>query len=333
MSDNGGDGRGGGSAEAGTSTGPAAARKRVRSSAPPWVKRSGRKVSRTFGRLTSGGRMMPSFLVAGGQRCGTTALHRALIAHPVVAAPVLHKGINYFDLHYDRGPEWYRGHFPLLSTARRRAGHWSAGMHEPQAMESSGYYLYHPLALPRIAADLPMVRLLVILRDPVERAYSAYKHGVARGFETETSFERALELEPERLAGEEERLRDDPSYVSHSHRHHAYVTRGRYVEQLRQVFEQFGRERVHVVQSEDFLTRPESVYSGILAFLGLPEWLPPSFDRHNARPGRPMEESVRLRLDEYFRPYDERLAELLGQPLAWRSTPARGEAAADVSSS
>ena len=70
----------------------------------------------------------------------------------------------------------------------------------PITGESSPYYLFHPLAAERIARDLPDVRLVVLLRDPVERAYSAYTHERARGFETET-FARALELEPERLAG------------------------------------------------------------------------------------------------------------------------------------
>ena len=92
--------------------------------------------------------------------------------------------------------------------------------------------MFHPLAADRIAADLPGVRLLVLVRDPVERAYSAHAHERARGFETEP-FERALELEPARLAGEAERIAAEPGYLSASHQHHAYRARGRYVEQLR----------------------------------------------------------------------------------------------------
>ena len=82
-----------------------------------------------------------------------------------------------------------------------------------------------------MARHLPDVRILAMLRDPVERAYSAYKHELARGFETEP-FERALELEDERLAGQAERMLADPDYQSFSHRHHAYVRRGQYAEQL-----------------------------------------------------------------------------------------------------
>ena len=97
--------------------------------------------------------------------------------------------------------------------------------------ESSPYYMFHPLAAGRIARDLPGVKLLVLVRDPVERAYSAHAHELARGFETEP-FERALELEDERLGGEAERITADPAYLSHSQQHHAYVARGQYADQL-----------------------------------------------------------------------------------------------------
>lgn len=287
----------------------------VRSAAPAWAKRSGRTVSRTIGRYTAGQRMLPSFLIVGGQRCGTTSLHRALIAHPLVNGPVFHKGINYFDINYHRGPRWYRGHFPRIASARRKARSW-LDKGEPQAMESSGYYLYHPLALERIANDLPDVRLIVMIRNPVERTYSAYKHEFARGFET-VSFEEALKLEEERLAGEEERLRKDPLYQSHAHRHQAYLARGRYAEQLTRLFGVFPRERVHVVDSEDFFAAPVSTYTAVLEFLGLPEWLPSSFPRHNARPGD-LDPSMRARLEEYFAPHDDALEKLLGRPPAWR---------------
>jgi sulfotransferase family protein len=177
--------------------------------------------------------------------------------------------------------------------------------------------MHHPLAPGRIARDLPGVKLLAVLRDPVERAYSAHKHELARGFETEP-FERALELEPERLAGEVEKIQADPRYLSHGHRHHSYVDRGQYVEQLERLFELFPREDVLVICSEDFFDKPESRYERIIDFLGLPMWRPAAFERHNARPRSPMPESVRARLTEHFEPYDDRLAVLLGKAPAWR---------------
>ena len=284
---------------------------RLRSSMPEPVKLAGRRATRVVGLATAGARLLPSFLVVGAQRAGTTSLHRALCAHPSVVGPNLHKGVHYFDVDHAKGPRWYRAHFPLEAVARaRRQG-------DPTAFETSGYYMHHPLAPARIAAELPDVRLVAMLRDPVERAYSAHRHELLRGFET-LGFEEALDAEPTRLAGEVERLRADPRYQSHAHRHQAYVQRSQYVEQLRTLFELFGRDRVHVAWSEDFFEEPEAAFAGILEFVGLPVSFPPSFERWNARPRAAMAASTRTRLEEHFRPFDDDLALLLGEEPSWR---------------
>ncbi|HZB32970.1 MAG TPA: sulfotransferase [Streptosporangiaceae bacterium] len=286
------------------------------SSAPPAVKRAAQTLSVAAGRLTSPARVQPGFLITGGQRCGTTSMYRALSAHPAVLKPVLHKGVHYFDTGYDHGPAWYRAHFPTRAAAwrvERRVGV------RPLAFESAPYYLCHPLAAERIARDLPDVRLIILLRDPVERAYSAHAHELARGFETETSFERALELEPERLAGEVDKIITDPSYNSHSHQHHAYVERGHYVEYLERLEKIFGRARLHVVDSHEFFADPGPVYDGVIDFLGLPHLGHLAFKRHNARERAPLSAALRARLTDHFEPYDARLGEWLGRPPSWRT--------------
>jgi hypothetical protein len=278
------------------------------------LQRALRRTSRAVGRATAGARMTPGFLIVGAQRCGTTSMYKAVTRHPAVLPAVLHKGVHYFDTGYDRGPAWYRGHFPLLVTARRLERETGT---RPLTGESSPYYSFHPLAGERIAADLPDVRLVMLVRDPVERAYSAHAHESARGFETEP-FERALELEEERLAGEEERLRAEPHYRSYHHQHHAYVARGRYVEQLARLTGLVGRDRLHLVDSDEFFTCPEEVYAGVLDFLGLPAWRPESFEKHNARPRASLPVELRTRLEEQFAPYDARLAEWWGRTPVWR---------------
>jgi hypothetical protein len=258
--------------------------------------------------------MLPGFLIAGAQRCGTTSMYRTLSQHPAVVKAVLHKGVHYFDMNYDRGSSWYRAHFPLRA-AGRRAGRIAGAV--ATTFESSPYYMFHPLAAERIARDLPDVKLLVLVRDPVERAYSAHAHELARGFESEP-FERALELEDERLRGEEERIRQDPSYLSLGHQHHAYVARGRYAEQLDRLERMVGADRIYVVDSGDFFSEPEPVYDGVLEFLGLRSHGYPEFERHNARPRSPMPADLRARLDDYFGPFDEKLADWLGRTPSWR---------------
>ena len=268
----------------------------------------------TAGRITSPARMLPAFLIVGAQRGGTTSMYRTLSQHPDVIKAVLHKGVHYFDMNYDRGLSWYRAHFPLRAAARR-PGLPAGG--QALTFESSPYYMFHPLAAGRIARDLPGVKLLVLVRDPVERAYSAHAHELARGFETE-SFARALELEPERLHGEVERMIADPAYLSHSHQHQAYCARGRYAEQLDRLEQIFGADRLHVVDSGDFFTKPEPVYDAVLDFLGLRRHDYPAFERHNARPRSPMPEPLRAQLDEHFAPFDEKLTRWLGRAPSWR---------------
>ncbi len=282
---------------------------------PVPVKRIAHLGSRSYGRLTAPARMLPSFLICGGQRCGTTSLYRALAAHPVVLKAVLHKGVHYFDTGYHRGLGWYRGHFPLLRAAARvERAHGAPA----QTFESSPYYMYHPQAAGRIARDLPGVRVVVLVRDPVERAYSQHAHEVARGFETEPSFTRALELEPARLRGQEERLRRDGAYYSFSHQHHAYRGRGEYARYLERMAALLGRERVKVVESERFFADPGAVYDEVLDFLGLPRLGHPTFLRHNGRArSAPMSTALRAELTAHYAPYDKRLTPWLGHPPSW----------------
>src|SRR4051794_32568362 len=155
---------------------------------PDRVQHAVRAASRTFGRWTAHRRMLPTFLISGAQRCGTTTMYKTLTTHPQVLPAVLHKGGHYFDTSDPRRPGWYRGHFPTERAAARVAT--TAGGRVITG-ESSPYYMFHPLAGRRIADDLPGARMIILLRDPVERAYSAYTHEAARGWETET-FGRAL---------------------------------------------------------------------------------------------------------------------------------------------
>jgi hypothetical protein len=280
----------------------------------PALKQAARLSLVTARMPTSRARILPSFLIVGAQRCGTTSMSRTLGEYPAVFSAVMHEEVHFFDVSYRRGLSWYRSHFPLLAAARRATR--AAGV-EPVSFESSPYYMFHPLAAGRIARDLPGVRLLVLLRDPVERAYSGHAHEVAHGFETEP-FEAALELEPTRLDGQAKRIVADPGYFSYSHQHHSYVARGQYIEQLERLERHFGRDRLHVVDSGDFFADPEAVYDGVLAFLGLPSRGSPAFKRRNARPRAPMSGMVRKALEEHYRAYDERLAAWLGHEPSWR---------------
>jgi len=286
-----------------------------RGPAAQWLHRQARASTAAFGRLTAPMRMTPSFVVAGAQRCGTTSLYKTLVDHPDVMSAGLHKGVHYFDTAYDRGPRWYRSHFPLELTARRREA--STGI-RPMTGEASPYYMFHPLVAERMAKDLPDVKVIVMLRDPVERAYSAFTHETARGFETET-FERAVALEGERLAGVDEAFVSDPYHLSLAHQHNAYVARGYYVDQLIRLEKHLGRDRLHVVDSDDLFMDHAPTFEAVTRFLGLRSWQPDGFQKRNARPRRALEGTLREQLEDHFAPYDDRLAQWWGRTPSWRA--------------
>jgi Sulfotransferase domain len=251
-------------------------------------------------------RPLPDFLLIGAQRCGTTSLHRYLADHPHVL-PALDKEVHFLSRHWDRGEGWYRAHFPLRA---RKTGRRSAA---PLTFEATPYYLFHPLAADRAAELLPDARLLVLLRDPVARAWSHYRHMVRLGLEP-LSFEQAIEAEPARLAGEVARLLSDPGYDAVRHRRYSYLARGAYAEQLQRWLNHFPADRILVLRSEALFDDPARCYRRVLEFLGLPPWAPPSFPVHTKQSPAPrgMPPEVRRRLQEHFAPANRQLEALLG---------------------
>src|SRR6266540_3594706 len=176
-----------------------------------FAKRPLRRLRADYRQLTSGFRGLPSVLIIGAQRSGTTSLFNYLTQHPDVLPP-LGKEIHYFDFHYARGVDYYRGRFPYSHRLRNGA----------LTLDATPYYLMHPLVPQRAARLLPDVKLIAVLRNPISRALSHYQHEV-RGGREPLSFVEALDKEAERLAGEEERLREEPGYYSWNHHRYGYT--------------------------------------------------------------------------------------------------------------
>lgn len=281
-----------------------------------------KQVLRTYGELTASRRAGPSFVVIGAKRGGTTSLYRYLLEHPSIAPlfpGVLHmKRPRYYDLHYSRGLRWYCSHFPLMVGGRSIVRPWIQPL---LAGEASPYYLFHPLAPERLARDFPDVRLIVMMRDPVERAYSHYKERRKHGAEP-LAFEEALAAEPDRLRGEAERIIREPGYRSVEHEDHSYVAQGRYLDMLERWFAFFPRSHFHIAVSEEFYADPGRVVNDIWSFLGLPPRELRSRMRHNYIPAPGIPASTRQFLQSSFAEHNRELERLLGRTLPWTSTGA-----------
>lgn len=186
----------------------------------------------------------PDFVIAGMMRCGTTSLSSWLRHHPEICLSAT-KEVHYFDRHYERGPEWY-----ALQFSRATSGQLLG--------EATPNYVYDELALERLSGDVPEVRIVLLLRDPVERAHSHYLHNVARARD-ELPFEEAVRSEERRLREEGAPAREAFSYVD----------RGRYLQQLARVHELFPSSRIQIHLFEDLRDVPGDVFRHVAAFLGV----------------------------------------------------------------
>jgi hypothetical protein len=256
----------------------------------------------TYGRLTASARPLPTFLILGAQKAGTTALYAYLRKHPDVTGPTW-KEVSFFDRHYARGERWYRGNFPV----RRRA----------VVGEASPSYVFHPLGPQRVAELVPDAQLVVLLRNPVDRAYSHYQHEVVLGREP-LSFEDALAAEEERLAGEVERMLADPRYFSHAWWNHTYRARGLYAEQLERWLAVFPPGQLLVLTADELAADTDSTYRRVLEHIGAPPGSLAAYPRVFEREYGAMQPATRDRLAASFAEPNRRLYELIERDLGWQ---------------
>lgn len=247
------------------------------------------------------GKWQPDFIIIGAQKSGTTPLYFFIKQHPQV---VYKKGeVHFFDLMFHKGTGWYRHRFDPRPTRDHLIG------------DKSPYYMIHPLVPKRVHDLYPDVKIVAILRNPVDRAYSHYWHNVRHGRET-LPFEEAIKTEQQRLRGEKWKIIHDLLHKGENYRHFSYLKRGIYVEQLKRWMKFFPREQIFIISSSDLRTQPDVVMNDLFAFLGVPGQTLPKY-KNRSHKYEPMAPHIRQQLVEYFKPYNKRLEELLGRKFNW----------------
>ncbi|HYQ85219.1 MAG TPA: sulfotransferase, partial [Rubrobacter sp.] len=239
---------------------------------------------------------LPDFVVLGTQKGGTSFFYRLLTEHPLVRGAAV-KELHFFDKKFAEGVGWYRRCF---SEGERVDGQRTI------TGEASPSYLFDPRVPERMALTVPEARLIALLRNPVDRAYSHYQMEVRRGREVR-SFEVATEEEVTSIEVGENAV--DVRY--------AYLTRGLYAEQLERFSSFANRDRLLVVKSENLFTRRLEVLKRVSTFLGLPHFESTLTPPAGGAPYEPMDPSTRRRLDEFFAPHNERLYDLLNTDFGW----------------
>ena len=274
--------------------------------------RAKRRADFAVRRATSALRVLPDFLVVGAARCGTSALYRGLTQHPSVA-PAFRKEVYFFDHNFEKGVSYYRAFFPTVLEKRNIEKRCAEGF---LTGEATPCYFFHPHVPARVAKVVPNVKLIALLRNPVDRAYSHYWMKLRKEYEN-ASFEDAVERETERVNGELSKMLEDEHYFSYDRWHFSYLARGLYAEQLARWMKFFPREQFLILRSEDLYRDPAATYKRVSEFLGLPPWQPSRPAKSNFVPYPEMDRATRARLLEYFAPHNERLYELLGTRFEW----------------
>lgn len=291
-------------------------RDRVKAAVPQSLQERVRDSLVHYGERTSDKRPLPDFLIIGTKRGGTTSLWRYLLEHPHVHRlfPAWNtKTSHYFEENWGRGEAWYRSHFP---TERQRATLAKKVGGPTKVGEAAPLYMFHPLAPERVAKVVPDAKLIVLLRDPVERAYSHWKERRTEGKEP-LDFAEALAREGERTAGERERLIADPTYFSEAYDWHTYRARGRYLEHLEPWLDRFGPDQMLIMASETLYRDPADSYAKVLEFVGLPPHQLAKYEVFNDRKSSPIDPALREELSAYFAPHNAALEERLGMKFNW----------------
>jgi hypothetical protein len=234
---------------------------------------------------------LPDFVVIGAPKCGTTFLYHLLTKHPHVD-PSAFKELHFFDLLFEEGVEWYRQCF---LPPRQRDGR------ETITGDGTPSYLFHPHVAERMAGVIPDAKLIALLRNPVDRTYSAYHHR-ARNRDQLRTFEETVEHNL-----------DGPNQ--------GFLSQSIYVEHLLRWSRFFSREQMLLLKSEDFFQDPRQTLKPVLDFLDLPDWEPEASElRDKVNKGgyeNRMDPAIRRRLEEYYEPHNQRLYEFLGVDFGW----------------
>jgi lipopolysaccharide transport system ATP-binding protein len=250
----------------------------------------------------------PGFLIIGTQKGGTTTLYHMLKQHPQVTMLEI-KEVHFFDKNYFKGNDWYLKHFPRESLTKRKI-----------AGEASPYYLFHPLVPGRVATHFPGVKLIVLLRNPIDRAYSQFRHEQKLGNEPGQSFGEAIQRELSEFEKEEKKLINGETNFSRFHSSFSYLHRGLYFQQISRWLNYFSKDQILFIKSEDFFQHPKEELKKVYRFLGINCIFPKDTSPMNVNTYPALDNDLKQKLRDFFSSDAKQLAGLIGEKFNWSST-------------
>jgi len=262
-------------------------------------------LKRAYRIMTNQLRVLPDFVVIGGTKSGTTSLHYYLIQHPGI---ISERNVHFFEYMQTNSIEWYRAYFP--TKAYKNFKKLTVG-------EQTATYLSHPLIPKRIHTTIPNAKLIVVLRNPVDRAYSNYKHQVREGIEKRT-FEDAIKSELKRI----EICKNNPEYKINNNDFNnnvvfSYLRHGIYVDFIKAWMKFFTKEQFLILPTYELNNNRVKFLKQVFDYLNVPNFEINDIKRQNVGEYKKLDKSTRKFLVDYYRPHNERLFELLGKKFEW----------------
>jgi len=265
-------------------------------------------IKRNLSYITSPIRLLPNFIIVGAVRCGTTSLYYNICEHSCVL-PADYDEIGFFDSNYELGINWYKSMFPTKIERKKiesKTGICITG-------EDTPFYFWDKKAIERIKKEIPKIKLIVLLRNPIDRAYSNYHLGIRLGTESLT-FEDSIKNEIDLL----ERNNDlESDRIEKFLRTRSYIAKGLYYNQIKNWFEVFSKEQILVLSTENLAKNPQETLEQIFNFLGLPNEQIKNLQHRKVEDYQKMEEDTRQFLRKLFKPHNEKLFELIKEKFDW----------------
>lgn len=241
----------------------------------------------------------------GVVRGGTTSLYENLSKHPCIY-PSSYDELGFFDSNFDLGLNWYRSMFPTIIEKKLSLMKKNCFM----TYDVTPFYIWNSSAAKRIHNLFPKIKLIALLRNPIDRAYSNYFLGVRSGSEN-LSFEEAIKQEIKSLE------RDSLDNLSIYTRPRSYIAKGFYAKQLKIWLKLFTKEQILILQTEKFAENHSVVLSEIFRFLQLPDYVITDFHKANVGNYPPMKDETRQYLSNYYQPHNDALYKILGKKFDW----------------
>ena len=240
----------------------------------------------------------PNFIVIGVGKCGTSSLSKYIEQHPEVL-PAAEKEIHFFNKKYEFGLDWYKSHFPKISNQSQ----FITG-------ESTPWYLNSLGVEKRIFQHFPNIKLIVILRNPVHRAFSQYNMHFQKGIE-KRSFENVVKSEIKQIR----KIKD--LNLNYSPPGKGCLGIGLYVYFLERWMSIFPKQQFLILESEDLRKKPQQTMSKVFNFLNLSNCENINFKQYNASDYSPIDANMHSTLCKFFEPYNQKLEKYLDVKFDW----------------